>query len=41
MLAKLNDYFGLESRLDCAWYYGTFIVGGALYAVDMFIAYVL
>ncbi|SFD50292.1 hypothetical protein SAMN04488168_1467 [Bacillus sp. 491mf] len=41
MFAKLNDYFGLYTKSDRALYYGTFIVGGALYTIDMFIAYVL
>lgn len=40
-MEKLNDYFGLESRSDRILYYGTFIVGGALYTIDMFIAYIL
>lgn len=40
-LNRLNGYFGLESRSDCCLYLGTFIVGGVLYAVDMFIAYIL
>ncbi|MCC2383565.1 MULTISPECIES: DUF3961 domain-containing protein [Bacillus cereus group] len=41
MFAKLNHYFGLETLSDCVWYYGVFGVGGTLYAIDMFIAYVL
>ncbi|WP_255300718.1 hypothetical protein [Bacillus cereus] len=40
MFAKLNDYFGLEALCDRFWYYGVFGVGGTLYAIDMFIAYV-
>lgn len=41
MFAKLNDYFGFETLSDRVWYYGVFGVGGALYTIDMFIAYVL
>ncbi|MBO1579982.1 DUF3961 domain-containing protein [Bacillus sp. XF8] len=41
MFAKLNDYFGLETLSDRIWYWGVFGVGGMLYAVDMFIAYVI
>ncbi|MCU5635356.1 MULTISPECIES: hypothetical protein [Bacillus cereus group] len=41
MFAKLNDYFGLESRSDRILYYGTFIVGGVLFLIDMAIAYIL
>ncbi|MFB5690585.1 DUF3961 domain-containing protein [Bacillus cereus] len=41
MFAKLNDYFGLETLSDRVWYYGVFGVGGTLYAIDMFITYVL
>ncbi|MGG0262919.1 DUF3961 domain-containing protein [Bacillus mycoides] len=41
MFAKLNDYFGLETLSDRVWYYGVFGVGGTLYAIEMFIAYVL
>ncbi|EOW9526590.1 DUF3961 domain-containing protein [Bacillus cytotoxicus] len=40
-MQKLNEFFGLESRSDRIWYYGVFGVGGTLYAIDMFIAYVL
>ncbi|HDR7992894.1 DUF3961 domain-containing protein [Bacillus cereus] len=41
MFAKLNHYFGLETLSDRVWYYGVFGVGGALYAIDMLIAYAL
>lgn len=41
MFAKLNRYFGLETLSDRVWYYGVFGVGGTLYVIDMFIAYVL
>lgn len=41
MFAKLNDCFGLETLSDCVWFYGVFGVGGTLYAIDMFIAYLL
>ncbi|MGG5762671.1 DUF3961 domain-containing protein [Bacillus proteolyticus] len=40
MFAKLNGYFGLETLSDRIYYYGVFGVGGTLYAVDMFIAYI-
>ncbi|WP_369899720.1 hypothetical protein [Bacillus manliponensis] len=40
-MRKLNEYFGLEMTFDRIWYYGTFIVGGVLYTVDMFIAFIL
>ncbi|KFN01343.1 DUF3961 domain-containing protein [Bacillus clarus] len=41
MFAKLNGYFGLDTTSDRTWFYGVFGVGGSLYAIDMFIAYVL
>lgn len=40
-MEKVNGYFGLQTRSDCVFYWGTFIVGGALYTIDMFIAWVL
>ncbi|MDR4152101.1 MULTISPECIES: DUF3961 domain-containing protein [Bacillus] len=41
MFAKLNRYFGLETLSDRVWYYGVFGVGGTLFLLDLFIAYVL
>lgn len=41
MFAKLNDYFGLESRLNRILYYGVFGVGGTLFLSDMAIAFIL
>lgn len=41
MLTKLNNYFGLYTTSDRLWYYGVFGVGSTLYAIDMFIAYIL
>ncbi|WP_141532351.1 DUF3961 domain-containing protein [Bacillus cereus] len=41
MFTKLNDYFGLETLSDRVWYYGVFGVGGTLFLLDLFIAYVL
>ncbi|MGN4945193.1 DUF3961 domain-containing protein [Bacillus cereus group sp. MYBK104-1] len=41
MFAKLNDYFGLEMLSDRILYYGTFIVGGTLFLIDMAIVYIL
>lgn len=41
MFAELNDYFGLATDSDRTWFYGVFGVGGVLYTMNMFIAYVL
>ncbi|MES5917725.1 DUF3961 domain-containing protein [Bacillus cereus group sp. RP37] len=41
MFAKLNDYFGLETLSDRIYYYGVFGAGVTLYAIDMFIAFIL
>lgn len=41
MFAKLNDYFGLDTGSDRAWFYGVLGVGGVLYTVSMFIAHIL
>ncbi|WP_142315397.1 DUF3961 domain-containing protein [Bacillus wiedmannii] len=36
----LNDYFGLESKSDCVWFYGLFIVSTTLFLIDMIIAHI-
>ncbi|WP_141501816.1 DUF3961 domain-containing protein [Bacillus wiedmannii] len=41
MFAKLNRYFGLETLSDCVWYWGVFGIGGTLFLIDMFIAFIL
>ncbi|WP_141538061.1 DUF3961 domain-containing protein [Bacillus cereus] len=41
MFEKMNEFFGLESLADCAWYYGVFIIGTLLFLIDMFIVYIL
>ncbi|HDX9587938.1 TPA: DUF3961 domain-containing protein [Bacillus pseudomycoides] len=40
-MEKVNDYFGLYTASDRTWFYGVFGIGSTLYAVDMFIAYIL
>ncbi|WP_260632210.1 hypothetical protein [Bacillus bingmayongensis] len=40
MFERLNDFFGLESLADYAWYYGTFIIGTLLFLIDLLIAYI-
>ncbi|MGG5766580.1 DUF3961 domain-containing protein [Bacillus wiedmannii] len=37
-MEKFNDYFGLESKSDCVWFYGFFIVSTTLFLIDMIIA---
>ncbi|WP_257212171.1 hypothetical protein [Bacillus toyonensis] len=41
MFAKPNNYFGLETLSERILYYGTFIVGGELFLIDMAIAFIL
>ncbi|MGK0531457.1 DUF3961 domain-containing protein [Bacillus sp. 'calajunan'] len=41
MFAKLNGYFGLETLSDRIYYYGVFGVGGALFLINMAIAFIL
>ncbi|ABA46374.1 MULTISPECIES: DUF3961 domain-containing protein [Bacillus] len=35
---RVNDYFGLESKSDCIWFYGFFSISTILFLIDMIIA---
>ncbi|MGK9485093.1 DUF3961 domain-containing protein [Bacillus tropicus] len=40
-MKTLNDYFGLDSRSDCIWFYGFYTVASVLLLINMLIAHVL
>ncbi|HFU6602211.1 DUF3961 domain-containing protein [Bacillus thuringiensis] len=35
---RVNDYFGLESKSDCIWFYGFFSISTILFLIDLIIA---
>ncbi|MFB5556714.1 DUF3961 domain-containing protein [Bacillus cytotoxicus] len=37
---RVNDYFGLESKSDCIWFYGFFSISTVLFLIDIIIAFI-
>ncbi|HHT7152363.1 MULTISPECIES: DUF3961 domain-containing protein [Bacillus cereus group] len=40
-MKTLNNYFGLETKSDCIWFYGFYTVSAFLFLINMLIAHVL
>ncbi|AYF06569.1 TPA: DUF3961 domain-containing protein [Bacillus cereus] len=40
-MQKISDYFGLETKSDCIWFYGFYTVASVLFVINMLIAHVL
>ncbi|CUB59391.1 hypothetical protein BN2127_JRS10_04911 [Bacillus subtilis] len=40
-MKTLNEYFGLDTKSDCIWFYGFYTVASVLLLINMFIAHVL
>ncbi|AYY27341.1 DUF3961 domain-containing protein [Bacillus cereus group sp. Bce033] len=40
-MQKISEYFGLETRSGCIWFYGFYTVASVLLLINMLIAQVL
>ncbi|HDR8475258.1 TPA: DUF3961 domain-containing protein [Bacillus cereus] len=40
-MKTLNNYFGLDKKSDCIWFYGFYTVASVLFLINMLIAHVL
>ncbi|WP_142345353.1 DUF3961 domain-containing protein [Bacillus cereus] len=40
-MKTLNNYFGLDTKSDCIWFYGFYTVASVLFVINMLIAHVL